>query len=90
MKYTIQALLNIVYLHQIDDENSTFENFEILNQFTFYIKCICFFNHSNFKTVYNFLSFVYDSWTQDLKILQSSSCYRHVNLYKISFYQKDL
>lgn len=81
MKFTIQALLNIVYLHQIDDENSTFENFEILNQFTIYIKCICFFNHSNFKTVYNFLLFVYDSWTQDLKALQSSSGYRHVNLY---------
>lgn len=58
-----------------------FENFEILNQFTIYVKCICFFNHSYFKTVYNFLSFVYDSWTQALKILQSSSCYRHVNLY---------
>lgn len=34
--------------------------------------CICFFNHSNFKTVYNFLTFVYESLTQDLKFLQSS------------------
>lgn len=82
MKYTIQALLNIVYLHQIDDENSTFENFEILNQFTIYIKCICFFNHSNFKTVYNFLSFVYDSWTQDLKSLQSSRLVFIKKIYK--------
>lgn len=77
MKYTIQALLNIVYLHQIDDENSTFENFEILNQFTIYIKCIYAFSIILILK----LSFVYDSWTQDLKSLQSSSCYRHVNLY---------
>lgn len=31
MKYTIQALLNIVYLHQIDDENS---NLRILKYLT--------------------------------------------------------
>lgn len=33
--YWSSIIKHCLYLHQIDDENSTFENFEILNQFMY-------------------------------------------------------